>query len=182
MRHLIAVLALSLSLPVLAIEVAGVTIPDTAVVGGKNLVLNGAGIRSLLFVKFYVGALYLEQRSSNPAAIIAADAPWKVSLTLKRDVDKKRIIGGFKDGFEANSRADLPSLLSSLGRVEAIMNDLKPGEVVVFDYVPGAGCTVTAPGGAAVTIEGKTFADGMLRTWLGDKPADGDLKSGMLGK
>jgi len=182
MRQLIAVLALSLALPALARDVAGVQVPDTTTVGGKTLALNGAGIRSKFFVKVYVAALYLEQRSSDPAAIVAADAPWKVSLTLKREADKKAILGGFKDGFENNSRADLPKLLSALDRVDAVMKDLKPGDVVEFAYQPGTGCTVSAPGGGTVTIEGKTFADGMLRIWLGDKPAQSGLKSELLGK
>jgi hypothetical protein len=182
MRHLVALLALALALPASAREVAGVQVPDSVTVGGKTLALNGAGIRSKFFVKVYVGALYLEQRSSDPAAIVAADAPWKVSLTLKREADKKAILGGFKEGFEKNSSADLPKLLPALDRVDAIMKDLRPGDVVEFTYLPGAGCTVNAPGGGTVTIEGKTFADGMLRIWLGEKPADGDLKSGMLGK
>ena len=182
MRSLAAILALSLALPAFAREVAGVQVPDSVTVGGKTLVLNGAGLRSKLFIKVYVGALYLEQRSSDPAAIVAADAPWKVSLTMKREADKKAILGGFREGFEKNSQADLPKLLPALDRVDAIMKDLKVGDVVEFAYVPGAGCTVTAPGGGTVTIEGKTFADGMLRIWLGDKPADGDLKKGMLGK
>jgi hypothetical protein len=182
MRQLIAVLALSLALPALALEVAGVQVPDTTTVGGKTLALNGAGLRSKFFVKVYVGALYLEQRSSDPAAIVAADAAWKVSMTFKRGVDKKDVLGAFKDGFENNSRADLDKVVPGLARIDAIMKDLKTGEVLEIAYLPGAGSTVTAPGGASVTIEGKTFADALLRNWLGDKPADGDLKKGMLGK
>ncbi len=182
MRHLVAVLALSLALPAFAREVAGVQVPDAATVGGKTLALNGAGLRSKLFIKVYVGALYLEQRSSDAAAIVAADAPWKVAMFFKRDVDKSSILGAFKDGFENNSKADLAKVVPSLARIDAIMKDLKSGDVLEISYVPGAGSTVAAPGGATVTIEGKTFADALLRNWLGDKPADGDLKSGMLGK
>jgi len=182
MRPLFAVLALSLALPALAKDVAGVAVPDSVSVGGQTLVLNGAGIRTKFFVKVYVAALYLEKRSSDPVAIVAADAPWKVSLTLKREADKKAILGGFKEGFENNSRADLPKLLADLDRVDAVMKDLKPGDVVEFTYLPGAGCTVTAAGGGTVTIEGKIFAAGMLRIWLGDEPAQGGLKSELLGK
>lgn len=182
MRHLVAILALSLALPALALEVAGVQIPDTATVGGKTLTLNGAGLRSKFFVKVYVGALYLEQRSADPAAIVAADAAWKVSMTFKREVEKEKILGAFKEGFENNSRADLAKVLPGLARIDAIMKDLKTGDVLEIAYLPGAGSTVTAPGGASVTIEGKVFADALLRNWLGDKPADGDLKKGMLGK
>ncbi len=182
MRTLAAVLALSLSLPVLARDVAGVQVPDSVTVGGKALLLNGAGLRSKLFIKVYVGALYLEQRSSDPAAIVAADAAWQVAMTFKRDVDKASVLGAFKDGFENNSKADAPKLVPALARIDAVMKDLKSGDVLVIAYAPGAGSTITAPGGGTVTIEGKPFADALLRNWLGEKPADGDLKSGMLGK
>jgi hypothetical protein len=182
MRHLIAVLALALTFPVLARDVAGVPVPDSATVGGRALVLNGAGLRSKFFVKVYVGALYLEQRSTDPAAIVAADGAWKVVMFFKREVEKKQILGAFKEGFENNSRGDLEKLLPGLARIDAIMKDLKTGDVLEIAYLPGAGSTVTAPGGATVTIDGKSFADALLRNWLGDKPADGDLKSGMLGK
>jgi hypothetical protein len=182
MRHLAALLALALSLPVLAREVAGVQVPESITAAGKTLSLNGAGLRSRFFVKVYVGALYLEQRSSDPAAIVAADAPWQVVMTFKRDVDKASILGAFKDGFENNSKADAPKLVPLLARIDAAMKDLKTGDVLVIAYAPGVGSTVTAPGGGTATVEGKPFADALLRNWLGDKPADGDLKSAMLGK
>jgi hypothetical protein len=182
MRHLLVALALALSLPAFAREVAGVQVPDSVTAGGKALVLNGAGLRSKFFVKVYVGALYLEQRSSDPAAIVAADAAWQVVMTFKRDVDKASILGAFKEGFENNSKADAPKLIPALSRIDAVMKDLKSGDVLVIGYAPGVGSTVTAPGGGTVTIEGKPLADALLRNWLGEKPADGDLKSGMLGK
>ena len=139
MRTLAAVLALSLSLPVLARDVAGVQVPDSVTVGGKALLLNGAGLRSKLFIKVYVGALYLEQRSSDPAAIVAADAAWQVAMTFKRDVDKASVLGAFKDGFENNSKADAPKLVPALARIDAVMKDLKSGDVLVIAYAPGAG-------------------------------------------
>ncbi len=182
MRTLAALLALTLCLPALAKEVAGVQVADSVTAGGKTLALNGAGLRSKLFIKVYVGALYLEQRSSDPAAIVAADQAWQVVMTFKRDVDKASILGAFKDGFENNSKADAPQLIPALARIDAVMKDLKSGDVLVIAYAPGTGSTVTAPGGGTVTIEGKPLADALLRNWLGDKPADGGLKSGMLGK
>jgi hypothetical protein len=182
MRMLATLLALTFGLPAFAKDVAGVQVADLLNVGGKTLVLNGAGLRSKLFIKVYVGALYLEQRSSDPAAIIAADQAWQVVMTFKRDVDKSSILGAFKEGFENNSKADAPKLIPALSRIDAVMKDLKSGEVLVIAYAPGIGSTITAPGGGAVTIEGKPLADALLRNWLGDKPADGDLKKGMLGK
>jgi hypothetical protein len=188
MRRLVLAAALSLGLclglstPAAAIEVAGVQVPDTTTFAGKTLVLNGAGLRSKLFVKVYVGALYLEQRSGDAAAIVAADAPWKVVMTFKREVDKEKIIGAFKEGFENNSPADAASLAPALARVDATMKDLKEGDVLTIAYAPGTGSTITTPAGATVTIEGRAFGAALLRNWLGEKPADSGLKKGMLGK
>ena len=181
MRLAAAALALSLSLPALAREKDGVQVPETADLGGAALVLNGAGLRSKLFIKVYVGALYLPQKSGDAAAIVAADAPWLVNLTFKRDVDKKAILGAFKEGFEKNSAADLPKLLPALARLEAGLKDLRTGELLAFAYQPGAGTTVTAPGVAPVVLEGQATAAALLRNWIGEHPADGDLKKGMLG-
>ena len=52
-----------------AASLAGVTLPDSQQVAGKNLVLNGLGLRSKMMVKVYVAGLYLEQKSSDPNAI-----------------------------------------------------------------------------------------------------------------
>ena len=45
------------SAPALAAEVAGVKLDDKMSVGGQELVLNGAGIRTKAFFKVYVGSL-----------------------------------------------------------------------------------------------------------------------------
>ncbi|HEY1965075.1 MAG TPA: chalcone isomerase family protein, partial [Acidobacteriaceae bacterium] len=63
-----------------AATLAGVTLPDTAQVGGKTLVLNGLGLRTKMMVKVYVAGLYLEQKSSDPNAIIKADAPKQIIM------------------------------------------------------------------------------------------------------
>jgi hypothetical protein len=180
MRPLAAALLLCLAAPAAATKVAGVELPDTAEVGGKTLLLNGAGVRSRFIVKVYVGALYLEQKSGDAAAILAADAPWKVSMRFLRDVEKEKIVGAFKEGFENNSKGDLPALLPGLAALGAL-HDLKSGDELAVTYVPGTGATVAGPGGVSVHVEGRVFAAALLRNWLGARPADGDLKKGMLG-
>jgi chalcone isomerase-like protein len=182
MRLAAALLVLAFVAPASAREVAGVAVPDAATLGARTLQLNGAGLRSKFFVKVYVGALYLEQRATDGSAIIAADAPWLVTMTFKRGVEKEKILGAFKEGFERNSAADLAGLLPGLARVEAGVKDFKEGDVFTISYQPGVGSTLTPPGGAPVVVEGKKFGDALLRNWLGDKPADGGLKKAMLGK
>ena len=182
MRLAAAALALVLAAPSLAKEVAGVAVPETVTADGKALQLNGAGIRSKLWIKVYVGALYLEQKAGDVGAITSADAPWLVTMTFKRGVDKDKIVGAFKEGFENNSKADLAAILPGLEKVAAGLKDFKEGDVFTIAYAPATGSTLTPPGGAPIVVEGKKFGDALLRNWLGDKPADGDLKAAMLGK
>lgn len=166
-----------------ALELAGVEIAPTAGHAGKTLVLNGAGLRKRFIVKVYVGALYLESRSTDPEAIVAADGVKVVRMTFLRDVDKAAVLKAFREGFEKNSKDGAAAAIEKLAPVDkALPDEIKKAQVLLVAYAPGVGATVGIEGGPQVTVEGKAFADALLRNWLGPQPADDDLKSGMLGK
>jgi len=57
----------------------------------------------------------------------------------------------------------------------------KAGDVIYIDFLPGTGTRITVNGGVRGVIPGDDFSRALLRIWLGDHPADGDLKKGMLG-
>jgi hypothetical protein len=178
-----ALATLALASPAIAREVAGVEFPETTSVGGQELRLNGAGIRSKLFVKVYAGGLYLAQPSADEGAIVAADAPKRVRMVFLREVDKGKIMETYQEGFENNSAGPgLAALLEKLARIGPALADMKKGGEMSVTYVPGQGTTVAAAGGGSVTVEGKDFGDAMFRNWLGPKPADGSLKKAFLGK
>jgi len=62
------------------------------------------------------------------------------------------------------------------------MDDIKDGQAFVFTYVPGKGTNVEVAGAAKGSIEGKEFADAMLRCWIGPKPGPGEgFKRSLLG-
>ncbi|HUL60403.1 MAG TPA: chalcone isomerase family protein [Anaeromyxobacteraceae bacterium] len=180
MRILAAALAGAVALPALARDVAGVEFAETAAVAGQELKLNGAGVRKKLFIKVYAGGLYLAAPSSDADAIVAADAPRRVRMVFLRDVDRKSILGAFREGFENNSAAQAAALVPKLEGIGPAIGDVKSRGEIVVTYLPGQGTTVTGPGGTA-TVEGKDFADALFRNWLGPKPADDDLKKKMLG-
>ena len=83
--------------------------------------------------------------------------------------------------FEASCGAEAPALVKQLDALEPAIGDVKRGGVIEVTYAPGAGTTVTGPRGTIV-VEGKPLADALLRSWLGPRSADGDLKRKMLGK
>ena len=168
--------------PAPAREVAGAKLPDTITVGGKELALNGAGLRKKWIVKVYAGALYLAAPSGDAEAIVAADEPKAVRMAFLHDVSVYQMMNAFREGFDANNgKEEAKELKVKLRPVEQALVDLKPGSVLLVSYVPGEGSTIQVEGHPGITIAGKEFADALFKNWLGAKPADGDLKKGMLG-
>lgn len=182
MKRVTLVLAtlLLLAAPAFARTIADVEVPETLSIEGKSLKLNGAGIRKKFIVKVYVGALYLESISTDAAAILKGDGVWAVRMVFVRDVDKDKVISGFKEGFEKNTPSKAAALQPSLDKLTAALGDMKKGATMTISYAAGKGTTVAVQGGASVTIEGKDFGDAMLANWLGNKPGDPGLKTELL--
>ena len=87
MRKLLLVVALvGLTGAAVAAEVGGVKVADTASVGGNELVLNGAGIRSRAIFKVYVGSLYLPKKSADATAAIGGEGAKRVQINMLRNV------------------------------------------------------------------------------------------------
>ncbi len=164
-----------------AAEVSGVKMPDTLSVEGKTLKLNGAGLRKKVVFKVYVAGLYLETPSKNAAAVVSADQVKSMHLAILRTLDAGKITEAIAEGFEKNSRAQMPSLKARLDRFNAMFPNVKEGDEIVMTYVPGKGTAVTAKGVDKGIIEGKDFADALFSVWLGPNPVQEDLKAKLLG-
>jgi hypothetical protein len=155
--------------------------PETLLVDGQLLQLNGAGLRTRFFAEVYLGALYLPRRSGDARAILATDQPWAVTLAFRRDVGHEAILEAFVEAFEHNSPGQVERLKPQLEVFHAVLQDLKRGDTMRLAYLPGAGTTLTVPGGATATVTGRAFGEAVLRTWLGEHPADARLKEALLG-
>jgi drug/metabolite transporter (DMT)-like permease len=163
-------------------EVAGVALSETVEVGGQPLLLNGAGLRKRLVFEVYVGALYLPARTDAAERILAADAPWRLTMTFRRDVDHDKIVESFRVAFLENSPGAPAGLVADLERLHPGLTDVKDGQVLALHYLPGAGTTLTPPTGGPITVPGRAFGEAMLRAWLGEHPADAALKAALLGR
>lgn len=179
MKRLFLVVAL-FALPALAGELEGVKVPDSITVDGKPVVLNGMGLRRKFIINVYVASLYLETASKDPAAILKTDQIRRVEMSMLRDLSKSQLDEAIKAGFEKNAGANMPKLQERLDKLIAKLSDLKKGQQILIQYVPGKGTTIDVKGDS-YTAEGKDFADALFAVWLGQYPADDGLKKGMLG-
>jgi hypothetical protein len=176
-------LSLLLAVPALAKEVAGVKYPETASVEGKELKLNGVGLRTKMVFKVYTAGLYVENPSKDAEQLLSSDQVKRVRMYMLRDLDKKTILDAINDGFKKNAGSKMPGLQARLETFNSGVVDLKKGDELILTYVPGQGTSVqSSKTGQKVSVEGKDFADALFAVWLGKSPVDGDLKDGMLGK
>ncbi len=162
---------------------ADVKLPAELTVAGRKLVLNGSGIRKKFFFSIYACGLYLPQPEKDAKKVIAADEPKAVIMhMIHSKVSREKIIKAWDDGFFKNSQEKLDQLKERIAVFDAIFNrDLLAGDRLIMSYVPGRGTIVKFNDEIHKPIPGKDFNDALLAIWLGDNPADDDLKEAMLG-
>jgi long-chain acyl-CoA synthetase len=179
-----AVLTLLAILPAQARDIDGVKIPDTLTLAGekKPLVLNGAGYRKKLFVKVYIGALYLSEPIPYLDRILDATTPRVMHLHFVREVGADKMADAWRDGFAANhSTFEMRALSDRLAQFNRMMQDMKTNDVLRIELLPRGDTRVWINDAQRGTVQGADFQRALLRVWLGNKPADTDLKQALLG-
>ena len=169
-----------------AVEIEGVKLEPTAQVGGAALQLNGAGLRTRVVFKVYVAGLYVPQKAKDANTLLAQKGPRRVAITMLRNVDSDTFSASLVEGLKNNlSEAQFTGFKAQIDALNATFKaagEAKKGDVIHLEFAPDAGTRVIVngkPQGSA--IAGEEFFTAVLRIWLGDKPADADLKKGMVG-
>jgi chalcone isomerase-like protein len=178
-------LFLSLNINLAAREIGGIKLQEQITVEAIDnvLKLNGAGIRTKFFFKIYVGALYLPEKQNNVEVILKNAKPNRVVMHFLYDeVEKKKLVGAWLEGFKENNTAAVFSAVKDrLETFNQMFSNLHKGDVVLLDYIPGKGTRVMIKGDIKGTIEGADFNRALLLVWLGEEPVTEELKEAMLG-
>lgn len=168
-----------------AMEVAGVKLANSVIVGNQDLVLNGAGLRTKFFFNVYVAALYLPVKLTSESAVIADENPQRIALHMLRDLSGKRFLNAFTEAIDANQTpAELVQLKDSIRQMTDIFNlvgDVSSGDIITLDYLPGSGTQIRVNGVTYDMIPGGMFHRALLKIWLGPHPVQSDLKAALLG-
>ena len=182
----LGLLALAFAMPAHAVDVGGVTVPDTATVAGKTLKLNGAGMRAILFIKFYAIGMYLEEKKTSPAEIQALTGPRRISLHIQRETNSDEFGQLFITAMNKNSNKDEKAKVISqtvkFGELFAALETVKKGDLITLDWIPGTG-TVASLNGKKIgdTMPDIAFYNAVSRIWFGEMPAQESVKRQLLG-
>lgn len=166
-------------------EVAGIKLANGKQIEGQNLVLNGAGLRTLALFKVYVAALYRSSKSNKADDIINSAEPQCVELVMKRDVDAKTIAGSFRDALKQNlSKDELQNLDNRFNELDAAINNIrqiKEGDRLCLDFAGNGSTRIWFNDALKETIAGDALSSALLKIWLGPKPVQDNLKKALLG-
>ena len=161
-------------------EIEGVVFQDSVSVDGREVPLRGTGLfRYMLFIKAYVGALYLPDNVS--AAHVLADIPKRLEVEYFHAIAAEDFGAATNKILGRNLDAEtLARLRPRIDQHNALYRDVEPGDRYALTYAPGKGTELTLNGVPLGTIAGADFAAALFGMWLGDQPMNPSFKQQLL--
>ena len=181
-----AAMACALLQTAAAAEISGVKFDDTVKLAGKELKLNGVGMRTKFIVKVYAAGLYLPEKKNTVADIMKIDGPRSLTLVMMRDVSADDFGQSFMTGLNNNidkaEKSRYLTHISKFGEMFGATGGLKKGDVLHIDWIPDTGTQCELNGKKiGEALPDVNYYNAVLKIWLGDKPADRNLKPALLG-
>lgn len=161
-------------------------IPETLEYKGETLVLNGSGVRRILFMTPYEAGLYLKYFDNSTFAVMHAEEPMAIRLHITvpshRPIMIRSLYNGMRDAVDSlgGNFSVLENRIEKL--VSFFPDELLQGDMYDFYYIPGEGIHTLKNGRNLGTISGSDFKAAFFGIWLNDKaPVDKSLKQALLG-
>ena len=163
-----------------ALTVENVTFADSVTIGGTPVPLhNAALLRYLKFIKAYVAALYLPEGVKSEDVL--SDFPKRLEINYLVSIKGPDFGKGAEPTLKLNQTpAELAKLRSRIDWINAIYQDVKPGDRYALAYLPGRGTELALNGTPLTVIEGADFAAAYFGIWLGRDSIDDKLKRDLL--
>jgi len=163
------------------VEIEGVAFARSRTVIGMPLELQGYGLlRYMVFIKAYVGALYL------PPAAPPGDALGTVAKRLELQyfhaIKAEDFARATRDKIADNVTSEQAQQLEErIVQLAEMYRDVQPGDRYALTFIPGRGTELSLNNSALGTIPGSDFASAVFAVWLGRNPIDTDFRDVLLG-
>ena len=177
-------LAICLASPVCAATVEGVVFPERYAVDGSDLVLNGAGLRTLTIfhVRIYVAGLYVAQPSHDARQILAAPGTKVVVMEFLHAGSKADVERQYRKGEEENcghGECD-PADEGDFERLIAAAPAVEPGDTFTY-VISNRGVRLLHNNKLVIDLANKDLGYRILSGFIGPHPPSQELKTALLG-
>ncbi len=169
-------------------EIEGYKFEDKITVDGKELFLNGVGLRTVrrfgLKFKVYVAGLYVEKQSTSAKEIMESEGVVHLKSYYMREVTKKQQREPFREAVRKNCYADCSGSKKKIFQIINAVKRTKEGGAFDFTFYPDK-VKFFMDGSnskSEVEVKGADFSKDMRAIWIGPEPPNESLKAGLLGK
>ncbi|MEO6410698.1 MAG: chalcone isomerase family protein [Burkholderiaceae bacterium] len=169
-----------------AAPLSGQRCDDRIRLADTELHLNGIDLRAGLWLEGYAAGLYLPVKTTRVAEAIAEPAPKRLRMRMMLDVPAKEFNKAVGKGVGRNSNPTEQEAVHE--RIDRFMapitaaSTVKKGDVIDLDILPERGLLLSINGRPqGDPIPGADVYAAVLKIFLGDRPVDRVLKSGLLG-
>lgn len=161
-----------------AAKIEDLTFPDSLLINGQTLKLNGLGLRkaTVFKVKVYAAALYISEPSKNADAIIKSHTPKVLVMKFMRDVSQEKINEAWDKAFEKNES----KFRTAIRELKKLMPNAKEGDSIEYLFTSDK-TEVKVNQSLKGSLQGGDWGKALLATWLGEHPPTEELKNGLLG-
>ena len=163
-----------------AVELEGVRFAERRHVGDARLNLNCVALMRYQYViKAYVAALYLGS-GVGPGDVLG-DVPKRLEINYFWNLDGDDIAKAGEEILARNVDADMRvKLRSRLDQINALYENVKPGDRYALTYIPGVGTELSLNEQRKGVIPGADFAAAYFRIWLGEQPIDASFRDRLI--
>ena len=148
--------------------VSGVKVDEKLSLEGKDLTLNGSGIREKYFMDMYVGSLYLTKKSANSQDIIDSKEAAAIKLNIVSGmISSDKMIKAINEGFENATNKNSASLKTKIDKFKSFFKEkISKGDVFIIMF-DGNETIVYKNGAKKGSVEGHDFKKALFGIWLG---------------
>ena len=164
-------------------KIAGITFPPELKTKTGSLYFNGCGLREKYTLDLYVAGLYLNKPTMDAKKVINSSESQAIKIVIvSSKVTRDKFNESVKEGF-ANA-APYSATPSQIKEFKGFFTDpFKVKDEISLIYKKDKDKTyVIINKDIKGSIDGLPFKKALFAIWLGNKPAQGKLKKGMMGQ
>lgn len=160
-----------------------VALPGTLKAGETDLVLNGSGVRTKLFLDLYVAGLYVPQKTNDLVTLLQSEDKLGIKLhIISKLITSEKMSEATLEGFQKSTKGNTAPIQKEIDdMINVFSSEIKIDDVYDMVYEPGVGTKIFKNGTLAKTIPGETFKKALFGIWLGDDPVQEKLKKQLAG-